>query len=195
VAEVTDTSTQTPPNTNETQNNETQPIFAERVVDERAAYIMHSILKDVIKKGTGQKAKALNRSDLAGKTGTTNDQRDAWFSGFNGDTATTVWVGFDQPDTLGRREYGAAAALPIWIDYMTTALAGSPDRQMPQPEGMITVRINPETGLRSGPNDTSAIFEIFRADNAPGEATTPTSNLQNESGSTTNTPTLPEDIF
>ncbi len=181
--------------THEPTPTQAQPVYAERAIDERAAYIMHSILKDVIRKGTGQKAKALNRSDLAGKTGTTNDQRDAWFSGFNGDIATTVWVGFDQPDTLGRREYGAAAALPIWIDYMAIALAGTPEKQMPQPEGIVTVRINPETGLRAGPDDKSAIFEIFRADNIPEASVSTSTNNKNGAGDITNTSTLPEDIF
>lgn len=140
---------------------------AKKVVDERTIYIMHTILKEVITKGTGRRAKTLKRFDLAGKTGTTNDQKDAWFSGFNTNTETTVWVGFDQPKTLGRREYGASAALPIWIDYMKVALEGTPKATMRQPEGMVTVKINSETGKLATANDSNSIFEIFRKENAP----------------------------
>ena len=167
---------------------------AQKIADERSIFIMHSILKDVIKKGTGRRALTLKRNDLAGKTGTTNDQVDAWFSGFNTEIATTVWVGFDAPKTLGRREYGAKAALPIWSDYMKVALEGIPDSQMKQPEGIVTVRIDPETGLLAKPGAKNAIFEIFRTEHAPKKhASTPP-----------NTPSLlidkqralkPEDIF
>ncbi len=140
---------------------------AEKIMDNRTVYIMHSILRDVIKKGTGRRAQRLKRSDLAGKTGTTNDQKDAWFSGFNTDTETTVWVGFDQPKTLGRREYGASAALPIWIDYMRVALNNTPRAVMRQPEGIVTVKINSETGKLAAASDTNGIFEIFRKENIP----------------------------
>ena len=85
------------------------------------------MLRDVIKFGTGRRALSLNRSDVAGKTGTTNDQRDAWFSGFNKDIVTTVWVGFDKVAPLGKRETGARAALPIWIDFMKDALVDMED--------------------------------------------------------------------
>jgi penicillin-binding protein 1A len=142
-------------------------IAAENIIDDRTIYIMHSILKDVIIRGTGRKAKALKRSDLAGKTGTTNDQKDAWFSGFNTETETTVWVGFDQPSTLGRREYGATAALPIWVDYMRVALENTPSATMKQPEGLITVKINTETGKLAKAGDRNTIFEIFRKEHAP----------------------------
>ena len=85
-------------------------------------YILNDIMKDIIQKGTGRRALVLQRKDLAGKTGTTNDQRDLWFSGFNPDLQTTVWMGFDKPTPLGRWEYGANAALPIWIDFMRESL-------------------------------------------------------------------------
>ncbi|ARU54876.1 penicillin-binding protein, 1A family [Oleiphilus messinensis] len=140
---------------------------AQRITDPRATYILHDIMKDVITRGTGRRALTLKRSDIAGKTGTTNDQKDAWFSGFNTELATSVWVGFDQPETLGRREYGAAAALPIWIDYMRIALAGTQEHHLSQPHGLSTVRINPKTGKRAQANDTNAIFEIFRTENTP----------------------------
>ncbi|MFO5782843.1 penicillin-binding transpeptidase domain-containing protein, partial [Klebsiella pneumoniae] len=89
-----------------------EPTPAERIIDARTAYIMTSMLQDVIKRGTGRRALALKRTDLAGKTGTTNDSKDGWFSGYNSDYVTSVWVGFDQPETLGRREYGGTVALP-----------------------------------------------------------------------------------
>ncbi|MFD2231597.1 penicillin-binding protein 1A [Alkalimarinus sediminis] len=168
---------------------------AESIIDARTIYIMHSILKDVIIRGTGRKAKALKRSDLAGKTGTTNDQKDAWFSGFNTDTETTVWVGFDQPSTLGRREYGATAALPIWIDYMRVALANTPSATMKQPEGLVTVKINTETGKLAKVGEQNTVFEIFRKENAPQPENIPTSSPTQDSPSTTDDIITAEDIF
>jgi penicillin-binding protein 1A len=144
-----------------------QPKNAERVMDEQLWYITRSMLSDVIQFGTGRRAKALGRKDLAGKTGTTNDQKDAWFSGFQKNNVTTVWVGFDDPATLGAREYGGTAALPIWIDYMRVALKGVPDELPNAPAGLLTVRIDPETGERAAPGQDNAIFEVFRAEYAP----------------------------
>jgi penicillin-binding protein 1A len=145
------------------------PPVAKRIADERAIYILHSMLKDVITLGTGRRARSLNRSDLAGKTGTTNDQKDAWFSGFNTDIQTTVWVGFDQPSSLGRREYGASTALPIWLDFMAVALKDKPQAHMLQPEGIVTARIDKETGKIAAPGATNSMFEIYRKENAPTE--------------------------
>lgn len=155
---------------------------APRVADERSIYIMHSMLQDVIKRGTGRAARALGRSDIAGKTGTTNDQRDAWFSGFNHDVATTVWVGFDQPQSLGRSEYGATAALPVWLDYMKVALEGKPSSTMPQPPGIVTVKIDPDTGKRAAPGAGDAIFEIFREENTPQEVAASSGGQGGDSG-------------
>ncbi len=140
---------------------------AERVFDPRTMYILDSMLKDVIVRGTGRRARVLERADIAGKTGTTNGPRDAWFGGYSPDMVTVSWVGFDQNTSLGRGEYGGVAALPIWIDFMAEALAGKPENHMPQPDGIVTVRINPETGRRARPGDSNAIFEIFRAEDAP----------------------------
>ncbi len=167
--------------------------IAKRIADERSIYIMHSILKDVITSGTGRKARVLGRSDVAGKTGTTNDQKDAWFSGFAGGLVTTVWVGFDQPETLGRREYGAAAALPIWIDYMRTAMENRPLQHMKQPPGMVTAKINRDTGLRTSANDPDAIFEIFRTEHVPEIKASLTTPAAEEVY--TPTETRAEDIF
>ncbi len=140
---------------------------AELVMSPQVNYIVNNILNDVIWKGTGRRARALNRKDIGGKTGTTNDSKDAWFMGFNPDVLTGVWVGMDNYSTLGRWEYGANAALPIWLEYMKVALDGKPEKKLPQPEGLVTVRITPENGKLARQNDPKAIFEIFRKDYAP----------------------------
>ncbi|NVD35580.1 penicillin-binding protein 1A [Marinobacter lutaoensis] len=142
------------------------PRIMHRLADERSVYILHSMMQDVIRRGTGRRARVLGRDDLAGKTGTTNEQKDTWFAGFNHDIATTVWVGFDQPAPLGRGEYGASTALPVWIDYMKVALQGRPHAFMPRPNGIVNVRINPETGERARPGE-EGVFELFKAEQAP----------------------------
>jgi len=126
-------------------------------------------LRDVIQRGTGMRARSLGRNDLAGKTGTTNDQYDAWFSGFNHRYVTTTWLGFDGFQPLGAAEAGAAASLPVWIDYMKVALEGVPEELTPQPPGIVSMRIDADTGLLAGKNTREAIFEIFRQDTAPTE--------------------------
>jgi penicillin-binding protein 1A len=146
---------------------------AERVMDGRVAYIIDSILKDVIQKGTGKRARVLKRKDIAGKTGTTNGPIDAWFSGYNPDIAASAWLGFDQNNLLGKREYGGSAALPIWIDYMRTALKGYPDRARPTPPLIVTTRIDEKTGLLALPGQKNAIFEVFRSEYAPTEMAAP----------------------
>ena len=140
---------------------------AKRIVSPQNIYIMNSILRDVVKRGTGRRALVLNRNDLAGKTGTTNDQQDAWFSGFNPDVVATAWVGFDEPHTLGHNEYGGRAALPMWINYMREALRGLPEAAQETPPGLVTVRIDPETGQLVGSSFPKAQFEIFREENVP----------------------------
>jgi penicillin-binding protein 1A len=152
---------------------ELKPPIAERIMDERVAYIMDSFLKDVVKKGTGRRALVLRRSDLAGKTGTTNGPTDAWFSGYGGGIVTTTWLGFDNNALIGRNEFGGSAALPIWIDYMRIALKGIPDTPRRQPEGIVTVKIDPDSGKLATPGQTNAIFEIFRAELVPQEMTDP----------------------
>lgn len=140
---------------------------APRVMDERVNFIIDSILKDVIKRGTGRKALVLERGDIAGKTGTTNGPMDAWFSGYNADVVTTTWVGFDNYTPLGRREFGGTAALPIWIEYMAVALQGSADVERPLPPGIVNVRIDPATGQLAGAGQRKAIFEYFREEHVP----------------------------
>ena len=124
-------------------------------------FLTVSMLKDVVRHGTARKALALNRSDLAGKTGTTNDYVDAWFSGFNSKVATTVWVGFDDPVTMGRGEAGSVAALPIWIDYMRTALKDVPEDTNEVPDYIEEGLANKVTGERSDEFDPDATVEYF----------------------------------
>jgi penicillin-binding protein 1A len=143
------------------------PVMAPRVVDPQVAWLMNSLLQDVIKRGTGHEASKLGRNDLAGKTGTTNDQVDAWFSGYAPALVATVWVGFDSPTTLGYGEYGGRAALPIWMDYMGAALKGVKQEQLPQPPDIVSVRIDPDTGLQARPDNPNAIFEYFREGHEP----------------------------
>jgi len=123
-------------------------INAERTLDARNAYVMTSLMQDVIRSGTAAKARALGRSDLAGKTGTTNDARDAWFAGFQPKLVAVAWMGFDQPKSLGRRETGGSAALPIWISYMSKALKDMPEMVYEMPEGVVTQTIQTEKGPR-----------------------------------------------
>lgn len=125
-------------------------------------WLMNSMLRDVVARGTARKARSLGRRDLAGKTGTTNDQKDAWFSGYNRSLVATTWVGFDQLAPLGRGETGSRAALPMWIEYMGQALKGIPQTLPVQPEGLVSVRIDPATGLLAGSGQAGAVFETFR---------------------------------
>ena len=140
---------------------------APRIIEERNAYIMNTIMQDVIRIGSAKKARALNREDIAGKTGTTNDQKDAWFSGFNPYMTTTVWVGFDSPSTMGRSEVGGRAALPIWMEYMEMALKAYPNEPFKQPDKIVNVSIDKNTG-QAVPTDTvDSVTEIFREEFAP----------------------------
>ena len=144
-----------------------KPLLAEQIIDERTAYIMTSMLQDVIKRGTGRRAMALGRDDLAGKTGTTNESKDSWFSGYNADYITTVWAGFDQPESLGRNEYGGTVALPIWMSYMATALKDKPSHLPPEPAGLLTLRIDPLSGRAATPDTPDAYFELFKSEDSP----------------------------
>jgi penicillin-binding protein 1A len=119
---------------------------APRAIDPRTAFLVRSLLLDVVRRGTGTAAKSLGREDVGGKTGSTNDHRDAWFSGVGGDLVTTVWVGNDDFTPLGRGEYGGRAALPIWIGYMGSALKDVPVADPQPPAGLLTVTVNPSTG-------------------------------------------------
>ena len=150
---------------------ETQ-VIAERVLEERNAYIMQSMLRDVIKLGTGRRARSLGRTDLAGKTGTTNDASDTWFNGFNSSLVASVWVGFKDQQPLGQNSYGSNIPLPIWIDFMDEALADVPEKLMLQPPGVVTLRIDATTGLPALASNPTSIEEIFLAENAPDASST-----------------------
>ena len=128
---------------------------------------MTSMLQDVIKRGTGRRAMALGRDDLAGKTGTTNESKDSWFSGYNADYITTVWAGFDQPESLGRNEYGGTVALPIWMSYMAAALKDKPSHLLAEPEGILTLRIDPHSGRAASADTPDAYFELFKSEDSP----------------------------
>lgn len=139
---------------------------APRVIDGRNAFLMTSMLRDVIQRGTATGAKVLGRQDLAGKTGTTNDLYDAWFSGYTPHEVAIAWVGYDQPRSLGRSETGGRAALPIWIKYMATALKGKPDNPYQVPAGIMSLRIDPTTGTLAD-EDEDSIDEYFYHENPP----------------------------
>ena len=148
-------------------------IVAPRVIEERNAYIMRSIMREVVSRGTARKARELARSDIAGKTGTTNDLYDAWFTGFNSSLVSTAWVGFDEQRSLGAKESGGIAALPMWIDYMRTALNDVPEDNEFQPEGIATVRIDRKTGKLATPGADGSFFEYFREEYIPTEYADP----------------------
>jgi penicillin-binding protein 1A len=163
---------------------------AQRTVDVRNAFVMYSMMQDVIRGGTGSRAMSLGRTDLAGKTGTTNDQMDAWFAGFQRNLTCIVWMGFDLPRSLGSNETGAMAALPIWISYMASALKGVPEESVPVPEGVSAARIDPDTGLRTQAPKGSLIEYFYHENMPPEEELAPS-----EPGAATPAqPRRPEDI-
>ena len=147
--------------------NKEEKVLAPRVMDARVNFIIDSILKDVIKLGTGRRALKLERDDIAGKTGTSNGPMDAWFSGYNSEIVTSTWVGFDNFTPLGRREFGGTAALPIWIEFMRQAMEDMPEKNRVTPTGVVLTRIDPITGLASKASNEKAIFEYFRIENSP----------------------------
>jgi len=161
--------------------------YARRAISPENAYLMTSLMNEVMTTGTGRKSLSLGRTDLSGKTGTTNNFRDAWFTGFNHDITASVWVGFDQPKELGRRESGSRAALPIWIDYMTTALKDKPIHSATIPENIVMARINRHSGQVTDPTDPDGIDEYFVMGSEPhaqlsvGTPTTPKSRNDTES--------------
>ncbi len=140
---------------------------APRAISAQNQYLMYSMMQDVIQRGTAKAARKLKRRDLAGKTGTTNDQKDAWFNGFNQFVSASVWVGFDDNRKLGRGEVGGRIALPAWMDYMAVALQDIKDQDPSMPPGIVRTRIDPITGLRVPADATNAIQEVFRRGNLP----------------------------
>jgi len=141
---------------------------APEAITPQNAYLMNDLLQGVVTYGTGAPARrALQRNDLAGKTGTTNDGKDTWFVGFNADVVAAVWVGFDLERPLGGSEQGGFTAIPMWIDYMREALLRSPERTMQRPPGIIEYRINPQNGLIASDTTRDSVFEKFDIDNIP----------------------------
>lgn len=140
---------------------------APRVVPEDNLYLIQDMMRDVIRRGTGRRALVLGRRDLSGKTGTSNDRRDAWFGGFNADLAGIVWVGYDKELPLGPGEEGSRTALPIWIELMRIALRGVPEHTMPMPDGIVSVKIDPASGCPAHAGQRNAVFEKFREGNIP----------------------------
>lgn len=152
--------------------------LAPHVISTANAFVMTDLLRDVIRKGTGRRALTLKRDDIAGKTGTTNDRRDTWFTGFNADIVAGAWVGFDQERSLGANEEGGHTALPMWVYFMGKALAGRPDKRLVQPDGVISARVIPTTGELARSGDADGVFEYFLAgklppSNASATATSP----------------------
>lgn len=141
--------------------------MAPQAISPQNAYLMTDMMMDVIRRGTATRARALQRDDIAGKTGTTNDRRDAWFLGFNADLVGAAWVGFDQERSLGPREEGARTALPMWIYFMGEALKGTPQHRQPAPAGLVTMRISTETGGPARPGESGTVFETFLAGHTP----------------------------
>ncbi|MFC4310159.1 penicillin-binding protein 1A [Steroidobacter flavus] len=144
--------------------------LAPQVLSPQNDYLITDMMADVVKRGTAVRALQLKRSDLAGKTGTTNDRRDAWFCGFNSSLVGTAWVGFDQERSLGPGEEGSRTALPMWIYFMAEALKGVPEQKRTPPPGLVSMRISADTGLAARPGDPSAIFETFMAGHLPPQA-------------------------
>ena len=146
------------------------PDHAPWAISRENAFLMTSLLQEVIRGGTGRKARSLGRADIGGKTGTTNDQQDAWFSGFGPGVETTVYIGFDTPAPMGRKEVGGRAALPVWIDYMKVALDGVPEKLSDIPVGIVPVYISKTTGKQVSKKQPGAMLEYFMEGQEPGSA-------------------------
>lgn len=149
---------------------ESRPAPPEQVVDARIAYIMNTLLRTVVEAGSGRRvAREFDRQDLMGKTGTTNGPAELWFTGFNRNIATSVFVGFDTPEALGESEQGATVAVPIWIDYMKHALKDMPEATMTRPDGLVDRLIDRVSGETARPGQSNTMFEVFLAESAPAE--------------------------
>jgi len=157
-----------------------RPVMAPRVLAEDTSFLMNSALREVVRRGTAVAAgKALGRPDIAGKTGTTNEQMDAWFTGYHPEVVASAWVGFDQVKTLGSRETGGRAALPMWIDFMQTMLDGVPVSELIPPDNIVRLRIDKQSGKLARPGASGAMFEYFRSDDVRSEQAAPTATQSN----------------
>ena len=141
--------------------------IAPQAITLQNTFLVQDMMREVIRRGTGRRALVLGRGDLSGKTGTSNDRRDAWFGGFNANLATIVWVGYDDDLPLGPGEEGSRTALPIWIEFMRIALAGVPENQMPMPDGIVSVLIDRDTGCPARAGQGNTMFEVFREEHVP----------------------------
>ena len=169
-------------------NSKDPELNAPRVIPADLAFLMNSALQGVIEHGTAIAARSLNRHDLAGKTGTTNEQVDAWFAGYNRDLVVTAWIGFDTPHPL--HEYAATLALPLWIDFMKIALKGKPEHTLSKPDNIVELKINPRNGLRAKENQRDAINEYFRET----DVSSLDDDLEGVTG-TNDTPTTQDNLF
>ncbi len=167
-----------------------KPLLAPRVLDARIAYLVGSLMHDVVRRGTGHDAMVLKRNDLAGKTGSTNEHRDAWFSGYFDGLVASAWVGFDDFTSLGKGEFGAKAALPMWIDFMRVATQGQPEKPFEMPPGISTARINPASGLLASGQDERSMLEVFKTEDIARLANAPYRNDPHH-----NDPQEPYDVF
>jgi penicillin-binding protein 1A len=156
------------------------PKLAPRALDARTTYLIGSLLHDVVRRGTGAGAMVLKRNDLAGKTGSTNDHRDGWFSGYNEDIVASAWVGFDDFTPLGFKEFGAETALPMWISFMRTALKGVPEKPFEMPSGITTARIDPETGQLAASDEEHSMLEVFKVEDIARLASGPNNPTEQE---------------
>lgn len=148
-------------------NQELPNEYAPRIISPRICFLMNSLMRDVVQKGTATAAKVLGREDLAGKTGTTNDQRDAWFNGFTPTNVASAWVGFDNFTSLGNAETGGVAALPMWIEFMKTALKDTPVAPLENPEGIVKAFVNPHSGYLVSAGNSGGVWEFFQTELAP----------------------------
>jgi penicillin-binding protein 1A len=156
-----------------------QKNLAPQIIRPQVAYLLADMMADVIKRGTATRARVLARDDIAGKTGTTNEWHDAWFNGFNGDLVATVWTGFDQERSLGEGEEGGHVSVPIWTYFMHEALAGARKHGPPVPDGIVTVRISPDTGMLASADNPNGIMEKFIDGSLPKEESYEGPNNQN----------------
>jgi penicillin-binding protein 1A len=158
---------------------------APRAITAANAYVMTDIMSDVIQRGTAQRAKVLGRRDLAGKTGTTSDRRDAWFVGYNGDVAAAAWIGFDQERSLGDHEEGGRTALPMWVSFMEEALRDRPENRAPEPPGLVRMWVNRSTGQPTSAGASGALFEVFLQGHVPDARTAATEDELGGEGAVT----------
>ncbi|HEU4603896.1 MAG TPA: penicillin-binding transpeptidase domain-containing protein, partial [Steroidobacteraceae bacterium] len=167
--------------------------LAPQVISPQNDYLMADMMADVIKRGTAIRARQLQRDDIAGKTGTTNDRRDAWFCGFTPSLVGTAWIGFDQERSLGPGEEGGRTALPMWIYFMSEALRDVPEQKRVPPPGLVSMRISADTGMAARPGEPNAIFETFMAGHLPPEPQSDSVNPNNDNQ--TEEPNTNESLF